>query len=75
MSEEEIANLKMIRDVVDNPLFNSLISNMKRAIADTMLVTKSEEDRDRLFSEAQAIDRLVGELVKTANKYRMTVDV
>jgi hypothetical protein len=74
MNEAELANLKLIRDIVDNPLFNTLVNNMKRDIADTMLVTEKEEARDRLYSEAKAIDRLAGELVAAANRYRMIVN-
>jgi hypothetical protein len=74
MNDIELANLKLIRDIVDNPLFNTLLNNMKRDIADKMLVTEQEEVRDRLYSEAKAIDRLVGELVSAANRYRMIVN-
>ncbi len=74
MNDVEIANLKLIRDIVDNPLFNTLLNNMKRDIADKMLVTEQEEVRDRLYSEAKAIDRLAGELVSAANRYRMIVN-
>lgn len=74
MDDIELANLKLIKDIVDNRLFDSMVSNMKRAIADKMLETEKEEDRDRLYSEAKALDRLVGELTSLANKYRMAVD-
>jgi hypothetical protein len=74
MNDVELSNLKIIRDIVDNKLFNTMVSNMKRAIADKMLETEKEEDRDRLYSEAKALDRLVGELTSLANKYRMTVN-
>lgn len=74
MDDIELANLKLIRDIVDNPLFNDMVSNMKRAIADKMLETEKEEARDRLYSEAKALDRLVGELTSLANKYRMVVN-
>ena len=71
MNDAEISNLKLIRDIVDNPLFNTLLNNMKRDIADKMLTSEQEEVRDRLYSEAKAIDRLAGELVSAANRYRM----
>lgn len=74
MDDIELANLKLIKDIVDNRLFDNMVSNMKRAIADKMLETEKEEDRDRLYSEAKALDRLVGELTSLANKYRMTVN-
>ncbi len=74
MDDIELANLKLIRDIVDNRLFNDMVSNMKRAIADKMLETETEEARDRLYSEAKALDRLVGELTSLANKYRMVVN-
>ena len=74
MDDIELANLKLIKDIVDNRLFDSMVSNMKRAIADKMLETEKEEDRDRLYSEAKALDRLVGELTSLANKYRMAVN-
>lgn len=74
MDNSELESLKLIRDIVDNTLFNDMVSNMKRHIADTMLIAEQEEVRDRLYSEAKAIDRLVGELTKMANKYRMLVD-
>jgi len=75
MDKAEFDSLKLIRDIVDNPLFTSMISSMKRSIADTMLISDKEEDRDRLFSEARALGRLVDELTVMANKYRMIVDV
>jgi hypothetical protein len=70
MTNEELENLKLIRDVVENRLFSSMVKNMKEEIAFAMLETEKEDDRDRLYSEAKAIDRLVGELTKMANKYR-----
>lgn len=73
-SDVELANLKIIRDIVDNRFFNTMISNMKRGIADQMLETEKEEARDRLYSEAKALDRLVGELTSMANKYRMVTN-
>ena len=74
MTEQEIESLKIIRDIVDHRMFNAMVSNMRREIADTMLATEKEEDRDRLYSEAKAIDRLVGELTKMANIYRTNVN-
>lgn len=73
MDSRELESLKLITNIVDNPLFNDMVSNMKRHIADTMLTAEKEEVRDRLYSEAKAIDRLVGELTKMANNYRMTI--
>jgi hypothetical protein len=70
MTESEIASLRIIRDIVDNKMFNTMIGNMRREIADTMLISEKEEDRDRLYSEAKALDRLVGELTKMANIFR-----
>lgn len=74
MNDAELANLKLIKEIVDNRLFNTLVNNMKRDIADKMLSSEQEEVRDRLYSEAKAIDRLVGELVSAANRYRMIVN-
>ena len=75
MTDAEIESLKIIKDIVDHRMFNTMVSNMRREIADTMLATEKEEDRDRLYSEAKAIDRLVGELTKMANVYRTHVNV
>jgi hypothetical protein len=69
-SEDEIESLKLIKEIVDHRLFNRMVKNIKEAIAFTMLETEKEEDRDRLYSEAKAIDRLVSELTKMANTYR-----
>lgn len=74
MNDSELANLKLIKDIVDNSLFANMVHNIKRNIADTMLKTEKEEDRDRLYSEARALDRLVEELTVMANKYRMHVN-
>lgn len=74
MDEVELASLKLIKDIVDNRLFNAMVTNMKRAIADKMLETETEEARDRLYSEAKALDRLVEELTSLANRYRMAVN-
>mgnify|MGYP003541553165 FL=1 len=74
MTEQEIESLKIIKDIVDHRMFNAMVSNMRREIADTMLATEKEEDRDRLYSDAKAIDRLVGELTKMANIYRTNVN-
>ena len=74
MNDAELENLRLLKELVDNMYFNTMISNMKRGIADTMLISEKEEDRDRLYSEARAIDRLVGELTSMANKYRMMVN-
>jgi len=69
-SNDELESLKLIKDIVDNRLFNRMVKNMKEAIAFTMLETDKEDERDRLYSEAKAIDRLAGELTKMANQYR-----
>lgn len=70
LSNDELENLRLIKEIVDNRLFGRMVRNMKEAIAFSMLDTEKEEDRDRLYSEAKAIDRLAGELTKMANKYR-----
>jgi hydroxyethylthiazole kinase-like sugar kinase family protein len=74
-TNSEIESLKLIVEIVENKLFNEMITNMKRAIADAMLMTEKEEDRDRLYSEAKALERLVGELTSMANQYRMMENV
>jgi len=70
MNDAEMESLRLLKEIVDNRLFNTMVSNMKREIADSMLATEKEEDRDRLYSEAKALDRLVGELTRMANRYR-----
>jgi len=61
----------MIRQVLDNPLFDSMIKNIRSEMAHAMLNETTEEKRDNIFHESQALDRLVKQLTKIANDVRM----
>lgn len=71
MDDLEIQRKELIRQIVDNPLFDDIFNDMKNALALTMLQVRQEEERDRLYHEAQALSRIQGEFVKIANEIRM----
>lgn len=71
MDDLEFRRKSLIKDIVDNPLFDSMIKGIKDEIAAAMLATEKEEERDRLYHDAQALTRLQGQLVKIANDIRI----
>ena len=75
MDDVEFRKKSLIKDIVDNPLFPSMMKDIKFEIATAMLSTEKEEERDRLFHDAKAITRLEGQLVKIANDVRAITNV
>jgi hypothetical protein len=67
MDDLEFRRKVLIKEIVDNPLFPSMIDTIKNEIAVAMLNTEKEEERDRLYHDARALTRLQGQLVKIAN--------
>lgn len=61
----------MIRQVLDNPLFDEMIKNIRSEMAHAMLNEENEEKRDNIYHESHALDRLVKQLTKIANDVRM----
>lgn len=74
MTDLEFRRKSLIRDIVDNPLFDEMIADIRNELAIAMLATEKEEERDRLFHDAKAVTRLQGQLVKIANEIRMTTN-
>ena len=71
MDDLEFRRKVMIKEIVENPLFSDMIKSIRNEIANAMLLADKEDDRDRLFHDAQAISRLEGQLIKIANDVRM----
>lgn len=71
MDDLEFQRKELIRQIVDNPLFDDIFKNMKTELANSMLETTKEEERDSLYHTAAALTKLQGELVKIANDVRM----
>lgn len=72
MDDVEFRRKVLIKEIVDNPLFPDMMKSIRHEIANAMLISEKEYDRDRLFHDAKAISRLEGQLVKIANEVRMT---
>jgi len=71
MSPEEFRKKKLIKDIVDNPYFLPAVDDIRDELALKMLHTEKEEDRQKLFSEAQALRSLIGRFTAIANEVRM----
>jgi hypothetical protein len=71
VTDEEYRRKDLVREIVDNPMFDEIIADIKKGLAMAMLETKKEEDRDNLFHEAQALDRFAGQLRRIANEVKV----
>lgn len=62
---------RLIRNVLDNPLFDALVEDIRNELAHKMLVTDDNKVREQLFYENKALDSIVGQLMSIANDVRM----
>lgn len=71
MTPEEYKKKKLIKDVVDSPLFEVIIQEIKSELAEKMLESEKEADRQALYNEAKLLNSLIGRLTAIANEVRM----
>jgi len=72
MTEEEYQKKKLIRNLIENPLFEPILLEIKTELGLLMLETADELKRKEIHSLNQALDRLVGHLTAYANEVRAT---
>ena len=72
MTEEEYQKKKLIRNLIENPLFEPILLEIKTELGLLMLETADELKRKEIHSLNQALDRLVGHLTAHANEVRAT---
>ncbi len=65
---------KLVRNIVDSPLFNDVIEEIKTELARMMLDTDDPRVRDSLHAQAKGLDRIVGHLMAIANEVRVLPD-
>ena len=72
MNDLEYRRKALVRDIVDNPLFNEVVGELKHGLAVGMLECNDEDRRNEIYYTAKCLDLLVGSLTKIANEVRMT---
>jgi hypothetical protein len=70
MTDEEYQKKKLIRNLLDNPLFEPIIMEIKSELGLIMLEATDEAKRIEIHSLNKALDRLVGYLTEYANEVR-----
>jgi hypothetical protein len=70
MDDLELRRKQLIRQLVDNPLWPSVIQSLRDEYAAKMLTTKNSADRDEIYAEAQCLNRVVGKMTSIANEIR-----
>lgn len=60
---------KLLKDIVDNPLFDSMVQEIRAQICDDMVgtVIKDKEIREMFYAEALILNRFVGRLRAISN--------
>lgn len=71
MSIDDYKKKKMVKDMIDNPLFKQIVDEIRAEYADMMLSSEEEKVRQSLYSQAKALDKLVGHLTAIANEVRV----
>ena len=65
--------LLALKRLMDDPLFKGAVTDIRLDIAQAMIQPgTSSDDRDWLFYEVQALDRLLGKLASYTNELLMT---
>lgn len=62
---------RLIANIVDNRLFNSLFEEMRREVAEEIIEGTEPTDIPGLVADAHALKRLQQKLVEIANQVRM----
>ena len=70
MSPEELHQKQLIKGLIEHILWSDIRKSIRQQIMEDMLTATKSEDREALFWEAQAFDRLVGRLTSIANEVR-----
>ena len=60
-----------LKMALDNPMFQEAIKQIRRDIADEILETKDSVQRDSLYYEAMALNKLTGRLSASVSKMAM----
>jgi hypothetical protein len=71
MIEDEYQKKKLIRNLLDNPLFEVIIQDVKIELGLLMLEASDEAKRTELHSLNKAVDKLVGHLTAIANSVKV----
>lgn len=64
---------KLLKDVVDNPLFDGALKEVRAMIIDELMLAPTSELREELYFEAKLLYRLNGRLRAIANDVSMTM--
>lgn len=65
---------KLIMNIVDNPLFNDIMEEIRTELARMMLDTDDNKVRDSLHAQAKGLDKIVGHLTAIANEVRLVTN-
>lgn len=71
MDEPFLRRCKVVKELIESPLFEAAIEGIRDDIKNEMVKTKPEEVevRNRLHLEHSVVDRVVGRLTVYANNY------
>jgi hypothetical protein len=70
MTDEEYQKKRIIKNIIDNPLFEDIIKDIKVELGLAMLEVADEKEGAKIYSVNKALDRLVGHLTAIANEVR-----
>lgn len=70
MKEEDYGKKRLIKNLLDNPLFGQVIDEIRLELGLIMLDSEEESKRAEIYSLGKALDRLVGHLTAIANEVR-----
>jgi len=67
-NDERYKACKAIKALIDSPMFEEAIVDIRADLGEAMLDSASSEDRDDLYSEGQGLERLLEKLRSMANE-------
>ena len=70
MDDLEYRRKDLIRVILDNPLWPSVVEMLKLDYAKRMLEARNAADREDLYNESRALTRALGRLTSIANEVR-----
>ena len=71
MTDEEYQKKRLIKNIIENPLFDNIINDIKVELGLAMLEVSDEKEGQKIYSVNKALDRLVGHLIAIANEVKV----
>lgn len=71
MDDLEYRRKELIRGIIENPLWPSVVEMIKTDYARRMLDARNAADREDIYNESRAMTRALGKLTALANDVRV----